>query len=161
MRCYLLPKKGDFTMVQKKPDDMRSVIPALMMKNAAKAIEFYESVLGASVKSRMDMPDGKVAHAELTIGDSSIMLGDECPEMNMPSTSNNTYVYVGDVDGAFKKAIEKGASEILKPEDQFWGDRTACFRDPFGQQWTIAVHVEDVSEEEVRRRGKEMFSKAA
>jgi PhnB protein len=145
-------------MVQKKPANMPNVIPAFMMKDAAKAINFYETVLGAQTKGRMDMPDGKVAHAELKLGDSSIMLGEAYPEVKMPSTTNNTYVYVDDVDSTFKKAISNGAAEVLKPADQFWGDRTACFKDPFGQQWTIATHVEDVSDDEIRRRGKEMFS---
>lgn len=152
--------------VDKKPKESNSVTPYFTLKGADKAIEFYKYVFGATEDFRMDGPDGKLVHAALRIGDSQIMLTEERPEWTkgkkgMGPTQSNTYVYVDDPDAAFKRAKEKGAEVVMEPADMFYGDRMACFRDPFGQQWTIAVHVEDVSEEEVRRRGKEMFSKAA
>lgn len=151
-------------MADKKPRDSNNVTPYLTVKGADKAIQFYKDVLGATDDFRMDAPDGKVAHASLKIGDSKIMLTEERPEWcakGLGVTRAATYVYVDDPDAAFRKAKELGAEIIMEPADTFYGDRTACFVDPFGQQWTVALHVEDVSEEEMRRRGKEMFSKAA
>jgi PhnB protein len=165
MRCYLLPKKGDFAMpVQKKPEGSNNVTPYLTLKGANKAIDFYKYVLGAKEEFRMDMPDGSLAHASLVIGDSKIMMTEERPEWAAKGqgvTKSSTYVYVDDPDAAFKRAKERGAEVVMEPANMFYGDRTACFVDPFGQSWTVALHVEDVSDEEMRRRGKEMFSKAA
>lgn len=147
-------------MVQKKPKDSNNVTPYLTVKNADKAIEFYKDVLGAKQEFRMDRPDGKIMHAALRIGDSQIMLTEECEEMSkMGSTRAFTYVYVDNVDEAFKCAKEKGAKVVMEPADQFYGDRTACFIDPFGQIWSVALHIEDVSDEEMKRRGQEMFAK--
>ena len=101
-------------------------------------------------------------HASLRVGDSQIMMTEARAEMacNKPSTSA-TYVYVDNPDETLERARTKGAKVVMEPMDMFYGDRTACFDDPFGQNWTVAVHIEDVSEEEMKRRGKEMFSKAA
>ncbi len=153
-------------MVDKKPKESNNVTPYFVLKGADKALEFYKYVLGAKEAFRMDGPDGKIMHAALKIGDSQIMITEERPEWNkgkkgMGLTQSSTYVYVDDPDAAFKRAKEKGAEVVMEPADQFYGDRTACFIDPFGQIWSVALHIEDVSDEEVRRRGKEMFSKAA
>lgn len=153
-------------MVDKKPKESNNVTPYFTLKGADKAIEFYKHVLGAREVFRMDGPDGKLMHAALQIGDSQIMMTEERPEWTkgkkgMGSTQSSTYVYVDDPDAALKRAKEKGGEVVMEPADMFYGDRTACFIDPFGQVWTVALHVEDVSDEEVRRRGKEMFSKAA
>ncbi len=150
-------------MVQKKPGGSNSVTPYLTLKGADEAIEFYKYVFGAREEFRMDGADGKIMHAALQIGDSKIMLTEERPEMNMSmgATKSSTYVYVDDPDAVFKKATEKGAKPVMEPADQFYGDRTACFVDPFGQIWSVALHIEDVSDDEVRRRGKELFSKKA
>lgn len=145
-------------VIKKKPipKGMHSVTPALTIKGADKAIAFYKKALGAKEKSRMDH-GGKVMHAELQIGDSVIMLGDECPEYNnSPQSLGGTtfclFVYVDDVDATVKQAIAAGA-KLKKPvEDQFWGDRCGTFVDPFGHMWMIATHVEDVSPEEIKER---------
>jgi PhnB protein len=150
-------------MVQKKPEDSNNVTPYLTLKGADKAIEFYKYVLGAEEEFRMDMPDGTVGHASMIIGDSKIMLTEERPDMNMSMgvTKSCTYVYVDDPDAALKRAKEKGAKIMMEPADMFYGDRTACFTDPFGQVWTVAMHVEDVSDAEMKKRGEKLFGKAA
>src|SRR5262245_6628737 len=134
-------------MVQKKPEGSNSVTPYFTLKNADKAIEFYKHVFGAREEFRMDGPDGKLMHAALQIGDSKIMLTEERPEWTkgkkgMGPTTSCTYVYVDDPDAALKRAKEKGAESVMEPADMFYGDRTACFIDPFGQVWTVALHVE-------------------
>jgi PhnB protein len=150
-------------MPAKQPENSNTVTPYFTIKNADRAIEFYKYVFGAEEEFRMDGPDGKVMHAALKIGDSKIMMTEERPEMKMSTgvSKASTYVYVDNPDEAFKKAKEKGAKVIMEPADMFYGDRTACFTDPFGQIWTVALHIEDVSDEEVRKRGEKMFGKAA
>ena len=143
------------------PDDYPRVIPSLAVDGAAAAIDFYCAVLGATVRMRMDGPDGKVGHAELQLGDSVIMLADEFPEMDhrgprsVGGTPVTLSVYVEDVDAVFAKAIAAGARELRAVEDQFYGDRSGQLEDPFGHRWNVATHVEDVSEEEMARRARE------
>jgi PhnB protein len=165
---YLHPpafkQKEIFSMVQKQPEDSRTVTPYFTLKDANKAMDFYKYVFGAQEHFRMDAPDGTIGHASLTIGDSQIMMTEYRPEwekMGQGLTQSSTYVYVDDPDAAFRRAKERGAKVIMEPADQFYGDRTACFTDPFGQIWTVALHVEDVSDAEMRRRGQEMFAKKA
>ncbi|MDP9034305.1 MAG: VOC family protein [Myxococcota bacterium] len=143
------------------PDGYHSVTPYLSIQNAAKAIEFYKRALGATEVLRMDMPGGKVGHAELQIGDSRIMVADEFPEMpdtvaRSPKTLGGTTfginLYVEDVDARFKRAVEAGATVKRPVKDQFYGDRSGTVEDPFGHVWTISTHVEDVSSEEMGRR---------
>lgn len=149
-------------MTEKKPDGSNNVTPYLTLKGADRAIEFYKYVLEAKDDFRMDMPDGTVAHASLQIGDSKVMITEYRPEwakMGQGVTKSSTYVYVNDPDSAIKRAKEKGAEIMMEPADMFYGDRTACFIDPFDQIWTVALHIEDVSEDEVKKRGQDMFSK--
>lgn len=140
------------------PDGYPRVIPSLTIDGAADAIEFYRSVLGAEVRMRMDGPDGKVGHAELTIGDSMLMLSDEFPDMGFlaPGAVGGSpvmvNVYLPDVDAAFARALAAGAKELRPVADQFYGDRSGQFEDPWGHRWNVATHVEDVSEEEMARR---------
>jgi PhnB protein len=140
------------------PDEYPRVIPYLIVDGAAKAIDFYTTVLGATERMRMGGPDGKVAHAELAIGDGMIMLADEFPDMgaNSPKKFGGSpvtiHVYVEDVDQTFKRALDNGAKELRTPEDKFYGDRGGEFEDPFGHKWSIATHVEDVSPEEMTKR---------
>lgn len=149
-------------MTAKKPEHSNNVIPYFTLENADKAIEFYEAVLGAKLEFRMDGPDGKVMHASLRIGDSEIMLTEARPQSFCNKVSStSTYVYVDNPDETLNRARDKSAKIVMEPMDMFYGDRTACFEDPFGQTWTVAVHIEDVSADEMKRRGKEMFSKAA
>ena len=140
------------------PDGYHNVTPYLVIKGAAAAIDFYKKAFGAVEVMRMPQPDGRVGHAELKFGDSMVMLADEFPEMGVvgPRTLGNTSValllYVDDVDKAVERAVSLGAT-IKKPvADQFYGDRTGTLEDPFGHKWTLAVHLEDVSPEEMERR---------
>ncbi|MEN3315082.1 MAG: PhnB protein [Acidimicrobiaceae bacterium] len=140
------------------PDGYPQVIPYLAVDGASEAIEFYGTVFGATERVRMPMPDGRVGHAELEIGDSVVMLADENPEMGVRSpkavggTPVTLSVYVEDVDAVFDKATAAGASVLRPVDDQFYGDRSGQFEDPFGHRWSVATHVEDVSPEEMRRR---------
>ena len=147
------------------PDGYRSVTPYLAVKQAADAIEFYRRAFGAKERMRLRMPNGKVGHAELEIGDSVIMLADEHPEMDFRSPESyggaavSLHLYVKDVDASFRKATEAGAKPVRPVQDQFYGDRSASLRDPFGHVWHIATHKEDVAPEEIDRRAAAMFKK--
>lgn len=140
------------------PSGYNTVTPYLIIKGAASAIEFYKKVFGATEVMRMPQPDGRVGHAEMKIGNSHIMLADEFPEMNIRAPESfggspvSLMVYVEDVDKVFKKAVDSG-SKVIKPlKDQFYGDRSGTFSDPFGHQWTVATHTEDVTPEEMKKR---------
>ncbi|MCU1230150.1 MAG: Glyoxalase/bleomycin resistance protein/dioxygenase [Acidobacteria bacterium] len=140
------------------PAGYHTITPYLMLRDAARAIDFYRDVFGAVEVSRFAMPDGRVGHAELRIGDSNIMLADEFPEMGYvgPATRGGTTVgmqlYVTDCAAVYERAVAAG-SKVLKPlADQFYGDRSGTIEDPFGHWWTISTHIEDVSEEEMARR---------
>jgi PhnB protein len=140
------------------PDGYHSVTPYLIVKGAAKAIEFYKQVFGATEALRMPQPDGRIGHAELKIGNSTIMLADEFPERNIrgPESLGGTpvmiHLYIDDVDTVAKRAVAAGAKEIRPVQNQFYGDRSGMFADPFGHQWNIATHVEDLSAEEIGKR---------
>jgi PhnB protein len=142
------------------PKGYAAVTPYLIVKGAAQAIDFYKKVFGATEVMRMNGPDGRIGHAELSIGGSHIMLADEHPEMGhqSPLTLGNSpvsvLVYVEDVDATVARAVADGA-KILKPvADQFYGDRMGFIQDPFGHRWGVATHKEDLSEEEMRERAK-------
>ena len=142
--------------VKTRPDGYHSITPYLVMKGAAKAIDYYKKAFGASEIMRMAGPDGKVGHAELKIGDSIFMMGEEMPQMGYRAPQGGSPVglmlYVDDVDGVFKQAIAAGGRVDKEVKDQFYGDRNGSLVDPFGHLWTIATHIEDVSEEEMKRR---------
>lgn len=148
-------------MTKSIPDDYPRVAPYLIVDGAADAIDFYSSVLGATQRGdRMTMPNGKVGHAELSLGDSLIMLADESPDWGAvgPRTVGGTpvtiHVYVEDVDDVFAKAIAAGATELRPITNEFYGDRTGQFKDPWGHQWNVATHVEDVPPAEMAERAK-------
>ena len=149
------------------PEQYHSLTPYLVIKGAAAAIDYYKKVFGATERGRMDAPGGKIGHAELGIGDSTLMLADEFPEMGYrsPKTIGGTPVsivlYVEDVDTVFKRAADAGGKTIRPVENQFYGDRMGTIEDPFGHLWSIATHVEDVSLEEMKRRQQEMFKQKA
>ena len=152
-------------MVKPIPDGYPQVIPYLIVDGAAQAIDFYTSVLGASQRGdRMQMPDGKIGHAELSIGDSVIMLADESPDWGAagPRTVGGTpvtiHVYLEDVDDVFAKALAAGATEVRAVTDEFYGDRSGQFDDPWGHRWNVASHVEDVPPEEMAKRAKAAMS---
>jgi PhnB protein len=145
-------------MVKPIPDGYPQVVPYLCVEGANAAIEFYTSVFGATERMRMPGPEGTVSHAELQLGDSLIMVSDEFPEIGArsPKTVGGTpvtmSVYVEDVDEVFARAIKAGATELRAVEDQFYGDRSGQFEDPFGHRWSIGTHIEDVSPEEMAKR---------
>ncbi len=147
------------------PEGYRTITPYLTVHDAAKAIDFYKEAFGAEERSRMTLPDGKcVAHAELKIGDSIFMLSDEMPGQSCePSAVSEScvgfYLYVKDVDKVFERAIAAGAKVKEPLKDEFWGDRVGQIIDPAGHIWFLATHIEDVSPEELRKRGREMFEK--
>jgi PhnB protein len=139
------------------PDGYHSVTPYLIIDGAADALAFYERAFGAEEVLRFPSGD-KIAHAEIRIGDSIVMLADEFPDMghlgpkSRGGSSVGLMIYLADVDAAFAKALAAGATELKPLQDQFYGDRSGSVTDPFGHQWTLATHVEDVSEEEMQRR---------
>ena len=146
------------------PDNYPRVTPYLHVDGADAAIRFYTEVLGATERVRMGGPDGRVGHAELAIGDSMIMLADEHPEMGVrgPKSIGGTpmtiHVYVEDADAVFAAALAAGATELRAVEDQFYGDRSGQFEDPFGHHWNVATHVEDVPPEEMQQRAAEAMA---
>ena len=141
------------------PEGYNSVTPYLVVDDAERAIEFYRDAFGAEEKFRLPMGD-KIGHAEIQIGDSFVMLADEMPEMghlgpnSRGGPTSSIVLYVEDVDSSFKKAVEAGAKEQRPVRQEFWGDRMGTLTDPFGHQWSLATHVEDVSESEMQARMK-------
>jgi PhnB protein len=140
------------------PEGYHTATPYLIIKDAAKAIEFYKKAFGAKEMMRMSQPDGRIGHAEIKIGDSPIMLADEFPEMGARSpqslggSSVSILLYVEDVDAFANQAVAAGTKVVRAVKDQFYGDRSGSFEDPFGHQWHIATHVEDVAPEEMHKR---------
>ena len=141
------------------PEGYHSITPYLVCKGAAKAIEFYTRAFGAKEFVRMPGPEGRIMHAEVKIGDSMLMLADENPERGAVAPPAGTLArsasimfYTDDVDATFKRALDLGASSIQTPTDMFWGDRMGNLMDPFGHQWAIATHKEDVTPEEMQKR---------
>lgn len=143
-------------MVQPIPAGYHTVTPYLMVRGAARAIDFYRNAFGASEVMRFDEPNGRVAHAEIRIGDSHVMLADESDAYRSPQTLGGAgaslMLYVEDVDRMFAQAVAAGATVQRPVADQFYGDRTGTIVDPFGHVWSIGTHKEDVSMEEMHRR---------
>ena len=142
------------------PDGYYSLTPYLVISGAEKAMAFYTKVFGAAETVRMPGPGGRIMHAEMKIGNSMLMLADENPERGYLSpqshggTGSSVMVYLEDVDGTYKKAMDAGSKSDQPPTDMPWGDRMANITDPFGHNWAIATHTEDVSPEEMERRMK-------
>jgi PhnB protein len=140
------------------PEGYYSITPYLIVRGAARAIEFYKQAFSATELMRFPMPDGRVGHAEIKIGNSPVMLADEFPEKGARSpesiggSATGILLYVEDVDAQFKQAVAAGAKVERPLQDQFYGDRSATVVDPFGHKWTLATHKEDVSMEEMQRR---------
>jgi PhnB protein len=155
-------------MVKAIPDGYHTLTPAIIVKDARKAIEFYKKALGAREKFVMPGPDGKgVMHAEILIGDSPFMLGEESP--HCPSKSAETLgscpvtfcLYVKDADASFRQAVVAGATVVMPVQEMFWGDRSGSLKDPFGYTWMICTHTRDLSPEEIARGAKEFAMAAA
>lgn len=148
------------------PEGYRTITPYIVVRGAAKAIEYYKKAFGAKELHRMPGPKGTVIHAEVKIGDSVVMLSDEMAGMRCRSplalkgTTARLMMYVKDIDDTFRKALAAGGKAEMKPQDMFWGDRYAKVRDPFGHQWDLATHIEDVPPAEIKRRQEEFFGAA-
>jgi PhnB protein len=147
------------------PDGYHSVTPHLIVRGGTKAIDFYKKAFGAQELHRMLMPDGKLMHGALKVGDSIVMLGEECPEMGgqsplaLKATPVTIHLYVTDADAAFKRAVDAGATVKMPILDMFWGDRYGQVTDPFGHVWSIATHKRDLSPQEVQKAGAEAMAK--
>ena len=146
------------------PEGYHTVTPFLAVDDASAAIAFYERAFGARERMRMPMPDGKIAHAELEIGDSVVMLSDPFPQATvrppkeLGGTSLGVFLYVEDLDAFVQRATDAGATVTMPPEDMFWGDRFGQISDPFGHVWQVATHVEDVPPQEMAERAKVAMS---
>ena len=147
------------------PDTYRRVTPCLIVRGAGQALDFYAEVFGAAERMRFPGPGGTVAHAEIQIGDSVVMVEDEDPQRGttappaggLPGTPVFQFIYVEDVDAVVARAVELGATMKRAPQDQFYGDRDGFIIDPFGHGWTVATHAEDVSPEELGQRLAALF----
>jgi uncharacterized glyoxalase superfamily protein PhnB len=146
------------------PDGFHTLTPHLVVKDASKAIDFYKKAFSAEELGRHQGPDGKIMHAALKIGDSMLMLNDEFPDMNcrgplaVGGTSVTLHMYVPNVDQAFDRAVKAGAKVTMPLADQFWGDRYGIVSDPFGHQWSIATHKQDLSQDELANAARKAFS---
>jgi len=147
------------------PDSYRRVTPCLTIQGAAKALEFYAAVFGATERMRTPGPGGTIVHAEIQIGDSVVIIADEAPQLGtkapppggLPGSPAFLFIYVEDVDAVIARAAELGATVQRPAQDQFYGDRDGYIVDPFGHGWTVASHAEDVTPDELARRMAELF----
>lgn len=148
------------TSVQKIPQGYSTITPSLNLENAAEAIELYKKAFNAREQGVMKSPDGsgKIMHAVLEIGNSKLFLADQFCKSSVEPSNSAFYLYVPDVDSAFKQAKAAGLSDIMPVTDMFWGDRLGAVKDKFGISWTLATHVKDVSEDEMKK-GAEDFAK--
>jgi PhnB protein len=144
--------------VKPVPEGYHNVTPYLIIDGAARALDYYKRVFGATERMRMPGPNGKIGHAEISIGDSVIMMADEHPEMGARAprafggAAVSIMLYVNDVDATVKTALAEGAKLVQPVEDKFYGDRAGTIEDPFGHQWHIGTHKEDVAPDEMQRR---------
>lgn len=150
------------------PEGFHAVTPCLMLKDSLRAIEFYKKAFGAEGLDVFPAPDGKgTMHATIRIGDSILMMGDERPEQDCKSAETlgaspiSLYIYVPNVDPAFKQAIDAGATEIMSVTDMFWGDRCGTLKDPFGYAWTVATHTRDLTQEKIQQGAQSFFAAVA
>lgn len=149
------------------PENYRSLTPYLCVNDATRAMDFYKRALGATEISRHPTPDGKIAHAEMKIGDSVFMLSDEMPgaacksPQSLGGTPVSVWIYTEDVDSIFNRAVQAGATVKMPLADMFWGDRFGAIQDPFGHSWSLATHKEDVAPDELQRRAQREMAKMA
>ena len=153
--------------VKPVPDNFHTATPSLVVRDAAKAIDYYKKVFSAEEIMRMPSPDGKIQHAEVKIGDSIIFLSDEFPNMGGKSPQSvgaytgGIYLYVPNVDEVFQKAVDAGAKASMPVADMFWGDRVGHFVDPFGHAWSVGTHVADLTEQEMEKGAQEFYAQMA
>ena len=147
------------------PQGHRSVTPYITLNDAARALDFYKRAFGAQVIVRMDFPGGKIGHAEIKIGDSPIMLGDEMPgsgnqsPQSLGGTTGGILLYVENADAVFNQAVAAGAQVEMPVADMFWGDRYGRLKDPFGHSWSVATHIEDVTPAQMKERMQDVMAK--
>jgi PhnB protein len=137
-----------------QPEGAHTITPYLTLKDAPSFIKFVSSVFGAIETERVTRTDGSIMHAEVRIGDSTIMISEACDEMGMGEKPASLYLYVENADSVFHKAVEAGATPFMEPADMFWGDRFSNVKDKWGNDWSISTHIEDVDPEELKIRGK-------
>jgi len=158
------PRKA--ARVKAIPTGYHTLTPGFCVRGALEAMAFYKQAFGAKERMRLMKPDGALGHAELVIGDSAFMLGEEDPAMGAQSAQTlggspvNFYIYVPNVDAAVERALAAGAKPVMPVSDMFWGDRIGGVTDPYGQKWTLATHKEDVSPREMARRSEAFFRQA-
>jgi PhnB protein len=149
------------------PDGYTSITPYLTVDDGKGAIDFYKRAFGAEQRELMDAPGGKVGHASLQVGNARIMLCDPFPQFSgrppneVGATTVTIFLYVPDVDGVVRQAADAGATVLMEPEDQFWGDRMGRVQDPFGHVWLVATHVEELTPEEIAARGRKVAAEMA
>jgi PhnB protein len=149
------------------PVGYHTVTPYIIVRGAAQALEFYKKAFGAATEVCMPMPDGKIMHAEMKIGDSFVMLADENPDWGatgpqlLGGVTSSILLYIENVDARFQQALDAGCTVLMPLQNQFWGDRMGTLTDPFGHHWSLATHVEDVTPDEMKRRGEEMMKQMA
>jgi PhnB protein len=147
-------------MAKPIPDGFHSVTPYLIISGADKAIDFYKKAFGASELFRMPGPDGRLMHAEIKLGDSIIMIAEAFPEWGSPAVSANNHIYVQNADAFFATAVSAGAKALMPVQEMFWGDRFGKLADPFGQTWSVATHVKDMTPQEMAEAGKKAMANA-
>lgn len=138
--------------IKPKPDGYHTITPYLIVEGANQLLEFIENVFGGEATFKMQDDTGRLNHADVKIGDANLMLAETCEEWE--PTRTMLYVYVENTDAIYQKALDAGAESVKEPKDQFYGDRSASVKDPFGNVWGIATHIEDVSEEEIQKRAR-------
>ena len=155
-------------MTKAIPEGFHTLTAMFVFKDARKAIDFYKMAFNAKELSVMPGPDGKgIMHAEVKIGDSIIMMGDQCPGQSSKSIEDfggspvSFYLYVENVDSAFSRAVEAGATVDMPVQDMFWGDRAGSLKDPFGYSWMLGTHTKDLSEEEIKQGAQKAFAEMA
>jgi PhnB protein len=163
-----LNKGAEMKATNYMPEGKHTVTPYLVVRGADKAIEFYIKAFGAKELNRNTGPDGKtIMHAEIKIGDSAILLTEEAPHWgtNSPQSlggvAGSLYLYVPNVDASYKQAVDAGCESKMAPADMFWGDRFAKLQDPFGHEWSLATHIEDLDAEEIKTRQTKFFAQMA
>jgi PhnB protein len=153
--------------VKPVPDGYHTATPVLIVENSEEALKFYAKAFGAKERMRSAGPDGKITHAEFQIGDSTFMISDEMPAMGSRSpkhfdgSAGGIWLYVPEVDATYTAATGAGAKSLIPPTDMFWGDRHARIRDPFGHEWSMATHIEDVPPAEMEQRAKAFYEQMA
>jgi len=146
------------------PEGYHTVTPSLFVRGAGQAIDFYKKAFGAEELMRFAGPDGSIMHAEIRVGDSTLMLADEMPEQggrspkSLGGSAVSFFIYGDNVDAAWKRAMDAGATEVMPLADQFWGDRAGCLEDPFGHRWWLGQHMEDLTPEEIKKNADAFFS---